>query len=106
VLPAAPLSATTAWQPQVDIYRARDHWVVKLDLAGVRPQDVSLTVHGAQLCITGIRHDWTVEEGWRHHTMEIAYNRFERTLVLPCDLTQARITVESRDRMLLLHVVV
>jgi HSP20 family molecular chaperone IbpA len=36
--------------------------------------------------------------------MEIAYNRFERTLELPCDLELARITVEGRDGMLLLRV--
>ena len=36
--------------------------------------------------------------------MEIAYNRFERTLDFPRDLAQARITVEYRDGMLLLRV--
>ena len=48
--------ATIAWQPQADIYRVRDGWVVKLELAGVRPQDVSVTVRGSQLHIT-VRHD-------------------------------------------------
>jgi HSP20 family molecular chaperone IbpA len=36
--------------------------------------------------------------------MEIAYNRFERTLELPCDLERARITMECREGMLLLYV--
>jgi HSP20 family molecular chaperone IbpA len=36
--------------------------------------------------------------------MEIAYNRFARTIELPCDLEHARITVECRDGMLLLRV--
>jgi len=102
--PAALPRATMAWQPQVDIYRAGDGWVIKLELAGVRPQDVSVTVHGSQLHVEGVRHDWILEQGWSHHTMEIAYNRFERTIALPCDLAQARITVECRDGMLLLYV--
>jgi HSP20 family molecular chaperone IbpA len=38
--------------------------------------------------------------------MEIAYNRFERTIELPCDLAHARIAVECRDGMLLLRVAV
>jgi len=95
-----------AWQPQVDIYRSGDGWVIKLELAGVRPQDVSITVHGSQLQIEGARHDWIIEQGWSHHTMEIAYNRFERTIELPCDLAHAHITVECRDGMLLLRVAV
>ena len=105
-LPAALPRATMAWQPQVDIYRSPDGWVVKLELAGVRPQDVSVTVHGSQLRVEGVRHDWIVEQGWSHHSMEIAYHRFERTIDLPCDLAHARIAVECRDGMLLLRVVV
>jgi HSP20 family molecular chaperone IbpA len=75
-----------------------------MDLAGVRPQDVSITVRGSQLRVSGVRHDRIVEEGWRHYAMEIAYNRFERTIELPCDLERARITVEDREGMLLLRV--
>jgi len=45
-----------------------------------------------------------VEEGWSHYAMEIAYNHFERTIELPCDLERARITVEDREGMLLLRV--
>lgn len=97
---------TIAWQPQADIYRSRDGWVVKLELAGVRPQDVSVTVRGSQLRIAGVRHDWIVEDGWSHHAMEIAYHRFERTIDFPRDLGHARITVECRDGMLLLRVAV
>jgi HSP20 family molecular chaperone IbpA len=47
-----------------------------------------------------------VEAGWNHYAMEIAYNRFERTIELPCDLERTRITVECCDGMLLLRVVV
>ena len=103
-LPALEARSPVAWQPQVDIYRAREGWVVKMDLAGVRPQDVSITVRGSQLSISGVRYDRIVEDGWCHYAMEIAYNRFERTLALPCDLEHARITVEGRDGMLLLRV--
>jgi HSP20 family protein len=104
-LPAVEARASTVWQPQVDIYRAPEGWVIKMELAGVRPQDVSLTVRGAQLSISGVRYDRIVEAGWSHYTMEIAYHRFERTLALPCDLEHARITVEGRDGMLLLRIV-
>jgi len=105
-LHAAPPRAAVAWQPQADIYRSRDGWVIKLELAGVRPEDVTVTVQGTRLRVDGIRHDWLVEAGWNHYAMEIAYNRFERTVELPCDLERARITVECRHGMLLLHVVV
>lgn len=97
---------TTAWQPAMDLYRSREGWVVKLELAGVRRQDIVVAVHGHQLQVAGVRRDWLVETGWRHQALEIAYNRFERTITLPCELEQAKITVDYRDGMLLLHVAV
>jgi HSP20 family protein len=103
-LPAIEARTPAVWQPQVDIYRARDGWIVKMDLAGVRPQDVSITVRGSQLRVRGVRYDRIVEEGWSHYAMEITYNHFERTIELPCDLEHARITVEDREGMLLLRV--
>jgi HSP20 family protein len=103
-LPAVEARTPLVWQPQVDIYRSPEGWAVKVDLAGVQPQDVSITIRGSQLHISGVRRDRSVEEGWSHYTMEIAYNRFERTIELPCDLEHARITVECRDGMLLLRV--
>jgi HSP20 family protein len=103
-LPAVETRIPFVWQPQVDVYRAPEGWVVKMDLAGVRPQDVSIAVRGSQLRVSGIRHDRIVEEGWSHYAMEIAYDRFERTIELPCNLEHARITVEGRDGMLLLRI--
>ncbi len=103
-LPALEARTPAVWQPQVDIYRAREGWIIKMDLAGVQPQDVSVTVRGSRLRVSGVRHDRIVEEGWRHYAMEIAYNHFERTFELPCDLERARIIVEGREGMLLLRV--
>jgi HSP20 family protein len=103
-LPAIEARTPVVWQPQVDIYRAREGWVVKMDLAGVRPQDVSITIRGSHLRVSGVRHDRIVEEGWSHYAMEITYNHFERTIELPCDVERARITVEDREGMLLLRV--
>jgi len=103
-MPALEVRPPAVWQPQMDTYRAREGWVVKMELAGVRCQDVSITVRGSQLCVSGVRYDRIIEEGWSHYAMEIAYNRFERTIELPCDLAQAHITVECRDGMLLLRV--
>lgn len=96
--------AEMAWRPSADVYRTREGWLVKLDLAGVRPQDVSVTWQGSRLQVTGVRRDWVIEEGWSYHTMEITYSRFERTIDLPSDLTQAEISVECREGMLLLRV--
>src|SRR5205807_3254442 len=73
------------WEPAADVYRTRHGWIVKFDLAGVRPDDIELTALGNTLSVRGVRRDHVREEGCCHYRMEIAYSRFERTLELPCD---------------------
>ena len=92
------------WCPLADVYRCGYGWVVKLDLAGVRIEDVEMSVAGGRLTVQGLRRDWLCGEGHQSYSMEIAYNRFERAIEFPCDLEQAEIRSEYHDGMLLIHI--
>jgi HSP20 family protein len=101
---AATLAEHAAWQPPADIYRTRDGWLVKVDLAGVKPEDVKLSAGGSQLRIRGLRSDWCVADECRCYHMEIAYSTFDRVLTMPCDLDQAQISAEHKEGMLLVRI--
>ncbi len=88
----------------MDVYRKGCGWLLKFDLAGVRPEDVRVRIGGSRVTVTGIRRDWVVEEGYSYHSMEISYNRFERTVELPGDLSNAEYSLEARDGLLLVRV--
>jgi len=92
-----------SWQPRVDIYQASDGWVIKVDVAGVRIEDVSVRVSGSMVEITGTRRDLTVDRGWSCYAMEIAYNRFRRTLELPCQFGSVELSSDYQEGMLLIH---
>jgi HSP20 family protein len=100
-LSAPPEYESAVWQPRCDVYRSRRGWLLKFELAGVRPEDIELSVIGRRLVLRGVRRDWTVEEGGNWYSMEIAYNRFERTVDLPDEVEHTDITSEFRDGMLL-----
>jgi HSP20 family protein len=93
------------WRPSADIYRTRTGWLVKYDLAGVKLEDIEVTVRGSQIKIAGFRRDWKIEDGCSHYSMEISYNRFERTLELPCDLEGAEVQLEGREGILLVRLI-
>ena len=101
---AADAVRSALWQPAVDVYRTRTGWLVKAELAGVRPEDIRLTVAGNRLSIQGSRRDWLSEQGCCHYRMEISYSQFERVLELPCDLDKAHITTEYQYGLLLVRV--
>jgi HSP20 family protein len=93
------------WQPSADVYRTRDGWLVKFDLAGVRAGDVTVSIQGRHLTVSGVRRDSFFEEGSSHYSMEISYNRFERSLLMPANLESARVTVAAREGLLLVRMV-
>lgn len=92
-----------SWSPAADIYRTSDGWIVKLDLAGVRAEDIEVTISGPYLKVTGVRRDTFHGEGISYHQLEITYSRFERTLRLPCDIESAHLARQYKDGLLILH---
>jgi HSP20 family protein len=92
------------WQPATDLYVTPDGWLVKLELAGVYPDDVELALIGRTLRVRGRRRDCCAQPGCRLAHMEIAYSRFERVVELPGDLHRARIVTEFRHGMLLVRI--
>jgi HSP20 family protein len=103
-LPAQGALREALWRPPADVYRCPRGWVVKFDVAGVRPDDVSLSVNGRRLTLRGCRRDSFTEEGHHHYSMEISYSRFERSIELPADVEAARLTTEYRDGMLVVRI--
>jgi HSP20 family protein len=103
-LPGLQTAQAGIWQPPADIYRTSTGWLVKFDVAGVRPEDVEVTVHGNTLTLRGTRRDWAVEESCHCYQMEIAYSHFERSINFPENLQQATISAEHRLGMLLVRI--
>lgn len=97
---------TCPWQPLVDVYRGTRGWLIKLDLAGVKVEDVELHISGRQLTIQGLRRDCSIVEGQQAYSMEIAYNRFQRSIELPSDIEGAQILTEYDNGMLLVHLAI
>lgn len=91
------------WRPAADVYSTPHGWLIKFDLAGVRPQEIEVLARGQRLTVRGLRRDCTLDEGHRYHSLEISYNRFERTIELPCDVEATQISTDYRDGMLLVY---
>ena len=92
------------WQPRADVYRTSDGWLVKLELAGVRPDEIRLVAQGTTLLVQGSRRDEHCYQGMGCHCLEIAYSRFQRTLELPGLSETAEIVTSYVDGMLLVRI--
>jgi HSP20 family protein len=90
--PFAPLFEALAdrvgdesWRPAVDVYETEKGLVVVVELAGVRREDVRVTVDGDLLRIRGTRVSARDESTLRLHQVEIAVGPFERVLRIGAD---------------------
>jgi HSP20 family protein len=101
-----PVSSHTddAWQPRADVYRTHDGWLVKLELAGVKPDEIRLVMDGPRLLVEGTRRDEHCVQGMGCHCLEIAYSRFHRMLELPDLAGTAEIVTSYVDGMLLVRI--
>src|SRR5882672_10641121 len=87
-------SAKAHWVPNTDVYTTDNGLVVKVELAGMRNDNLEITVEGNRLRISGTRPDGCRAPKCSFLVMEINYGAFESVLELPpgYDLSQAKAT--------------
>ena len=78
-------------------------WLIKLDIAGVRRQDMELLVSEGRVIVRGTRRDVVLEEGFQSQLMEIPYSRFERVIEVPCRDT-SEVDIKFEEGMLLVRI--
>jgi HSP20 family protein len=91
------------WYPPADVYRTKDGWLVKVELAGVSPDRLEIEIQGDTLRVAGSRLDETHSECLTCHQLEITYSRFEKTIRFPCPVEGARMESRYKDGLLILH---
>jgi len=104
LLQSSGRSFQPAWQPAVDIYRGDKEWLIKIDLAGVKKEDIEVITKDHLLTFKGRRRDLQIQEGHQTYSMEISYNCFERTLELPFDVNDTSVQVDYQDGMLFIRI--
>lgn len=91
------------WNPAADVYRSKDGWIVKVDLAGVCVDDLEIVIDQSNLRVRGCRRDTFFKEGFSYHQMEITYSRFEKTIQFPCLIEAASLQHDYSDGFLIVH---
>lgn len=73
----------SAWTPSCDVFEDKENLKLVLELPGVKPEDVKLSVENQVLTIRGEKKQVAEESRERWHRYERTYGSFERTFRLP-----------------------
>lgn len=85
-------AANGHWVPNTDVYMTDSGLVIKVELAGMRSDNLEITVEGSRMRISGDRPDCCRAPNCSFLVMEVNYGPFESVLELPAgyDLNQAK----------------
>jgi HSP20 family protein len=76
--------STGSWVPPLDVFESNDKYVVAVELPGIEPSDVEVSVEDSTLTIKGQREFFykdAAEDAFRR--IERRYGQFTRTVTLP-----------------------
>ena len=89
------LQRRSSWTPAVEVHETEDQIRMAVELPGVNPQDVSVTVQNGVLTLAGqkkpVLGQAEAEDKGAVHYSERWYGQFERTFTLPIAIDASRI---------------
>ena len=89
-----------AWAPSLDLVREKDHLVLKIDLPGIKPDEVEIKAEDGMLTVSGEHTEEEEEKKGKYLRRERCYGSFERTMSLPEGVDPERIEATCQDGVL------
>jgi len=92
------ISRPHAWRPPTDVYETETAIIVRVEIAGMRESDFTLSLVERSLLIKGIRQE--VNERRAYYQMEIPFGEFSTEVELPYPIVVEETEAVYRDGFL------
>ena len=86
------------WRPPTDVFETEQAVIVRVEIAGMREDDFSISLTGDQLTVRGNRPD--IQERRAYHQMEIFFGEFSVDVKLPAPILADNVAAEYQDGFL------
>jgi len=90
--------------PATDVAEFDDHYLVTVDLPGLKKDDLKITLENNSLTISGEKKFENEEKKDSYHRIERGYGKFERSFTLPKFVKAEKIDANFKDGVLSLSV--
>ena len=98
--PVLPLFAAKPFVPVTDVFVRNEDLVIRVELPGIEPDDIKVTIEEGYLVIRGERkQDQEVKEE-AYYRLEASYGTFERFIPLPEGFEEPKIEAVYTDGVL------
>jgi len=86
-----PFGTEQSLVPHTDMYEDKGKLVIKTELPGIDSKDLDVSLEGDRLTIKAEKKE-EVKEDATHHTRELYYGKYYRSVTLPYPVKQDKIT--------------
>jgi HSP20 family protein len=93
-------SPLTGWAPALDVQEDKDNFTIRVEVPGLRREDIDVSLQDGALVISGERRSEKVEEGVEIHRQERFYGKFQRALTLPEPVVADKVKADYKDGVL------
>lgn len=93
-------SPLTGWAPALDVHEDKDTFSVRLELPGMRREDIEVSLQDGALIISGERKEEKIGEETTVHRQERYYGKFSRALTLPVAVSGDKVKAQYKDGIL------
>jgi len=88
------------WVPDMDVLENKDEILIKVDIPGMKPDDIELSISENRLQIKGEREIKPEREDENYHFMERGHGKFLRRVNLPVLVNNDNIKASYKDGVL------
>ncbi len=88
------------WSPLTDVIEDEERYSLRLDLPGVKKEDVKITYVNGQLAISGERHSEKEKKDATYHHIERSFGKYYRAFNLPEKIVEDKIDADFKDGIL------
>jgi HSP20 family protein len=93
-------SLMNAWGPTLDLYENKDNLTVKVELPGMKKEDIEISLQDDTLTVSGERkHEETLKDA-ETHRLERFYGRFQRSVAINVPVQADKIKATYADGVL------
>jgi HSP20 family protein len=92
--------AERSWAPALDIAEAKDAISVNVEVPGMEPKDIDISLSGDTLTIKGEKKQEKEEKNENYYRMERSYGAFSRSVRIPVEVKSEEIKAKYRNGIL------
>ncbi len=98
-----PFGRSGHWLPNVDLAESESEVTVRVELPGIVPDDIDVTVTGNQLTISGAKTEVSEQQGSDFYHTESRAGCFRRTIPMPKSIDRNKVDAEFKNGVLVVR---